>query len=342
MDQAAVPQVHLRRLDQAPADVPGERRQAPEEQQVGEQVEVAVRRPRRDAQRRGEPRGIQQPALGMGEHRPQPGHGARRGARREPGDVPSHHRPQEVVPDLPAAGVVLRPVTLGESAAQPEPPPRRRIVLDFQRVERAEFHLGDPPGEALPGAGQEVERRRAEQQELPGAHAAPPPPVDHAAQDAQDLRRPVDLVEDDQPVFVGFEEQGGVAQFRQVRRVFEIEVEPALRLGDGERQGGLPDLPGAEEEDGRLPVQRLDDGREDAAGDHRPCILGTTMSDMHGRSRCPAVSSGAFRCGRRAWRRDGVRTSIECEGARFATSRRRRGSIHRLACEGGRSATSRR
>ena len=151
---------------------------------------------------------------------------------------------------------------------------RGPVLFQLKRVERAEVHVGDPPGQALAGLAQQLDRRRPEDEKTPGASSAAATLIDESAQRLEDLRHAVDLIEDDQAVFVGAQEQRRVAELRAVLARFEVQVECVRTLGHCESEGRLADLPGPQQGHGSLAVQGVLNGCQCAAWNH-PCILNT-------------------------------------------------------------------
>ena len=120
---------------------------------------------------------------------------------------------------------------------------------------------------------QEFRRSRTEDEKLAGAR----PFVDEIAQDREQVRRALDLVQHYQLVGERAQEKFRLGELCGVGRPFEVEKHRSgLRRRDSPGQGGLADLPGAEQGNTR----KLSQGREDfwfeIAFNH-PCILKETI-----------------------------------------------------------------
>ncbi len=105
---------------------------------------------------------------------------------------------------------------------------------------------------------------------------APPAGVDQPAQAAEELRRALDLVEDDQLVLVLRQVQFRLGEFGPVGFGLQVEVDRRPRLGDFERERGLPDLPRPQQSGGRRFLEGGGKRCEQAAMDH-PCNYGVTF-----------------------------------------------------------------
>ena len=68
--------------------------------------------------------------------------------------------------------------------------------------------------------------------------------IDESAQRLEDLRHAVDLLEDDQGVFVGAQKQRRVAELRAVLGRFEVQVECVRTLGHSKARVVLPTYQG--------------------------------------------------------------------------------------------------
>jgi len=109
--------------------------------------------------------------------------------------------------------------------------------------------MADPPGQGLRGLADQVARGAAEDEEarrIPGA-------VDEHAQEREQLRGTLDLVDDDQPA-QPLQGQLGLGQGREVGRVFQVEAGDrgvGQAVGVHACQRGLAALPRAEQRDHR-------------------------------------------------------------------------------------------
>jgi hypothetical protein len=78
--------------------------------------------------------------------------------------------------------------------------------------------------------------------------------VDQAAEDLKYLWRTVDFVEDDQPVLVLPQKQGGIGKLPAVFWGFEIQIDGRHFLGNAPSQGCLSNLSRTDERHGGLSV----------------------------------------------------------------------------------------
>ena len=256
VDQTAVPDVDLGRLDQPLADVGVEGPQPPHQQQVDQQIDVPRHRRTAHPQAGGQPGGVQEPALAVGEHRPQ----SLQGLGRQPplgelGDVALQVGADEIAAEGEAVGIAGRQEAVGKPAAHPERRHRRRRGGDVEHVERVERHVLDASGQALPRLPEQVHGCGPQDQEAPRAPACPPAPVDQASQLLKQLGRAVDLVENDEAILVLGEEQVRIGELGPVGAGLQVEVEGLHLLRDRVGQGGLADLPRPDQGNRRLALQ---------------------------------------------------------------------------------------
>ena len=269
VDQTAVADVDLRRLDQPLADVDVEGPQAAHQQQVDQQIDVPGHRRTAHPQAGCQPGRVQESALSVGQHRPQP---LQRLGRYPPqgelGDVPLQVGANEVAAESEAVGIAGREQAAGKPAAHPERRHRRRRRGDLEHVERVERHVLDASGQALPRLPEQVDGGRSEDQEAARALPQPPAPVDQAAQLLKQLGDTVDLVEDDEAILVLGEEQGRIGEPGLVGAGFQIEVEGLRLLCHRMGEGGLADLPRPDQGNRGLAIQGGPGGSICTARDH--------------------------------------------------------------------------
>ena len=206
-------------------------------------------------ERAGELGGVEQPALAMGEHRPEPFQGFRRNPRAEKGNVPFQIGPDETFPQGQAVAIVLRQVAVGKAPAQPESVNGWTAGPGLGHGQGSHVHILDPARQALPRLAEQVNGGGAKDEEAAFAHAFPPSPVDHAPQGLEEFRRPVDLIENHKPVFETFQEEGRILQLAPVVRAFQVEVERRAGGGDFQGKRRLSHLPGADQGHRRLTIQ---------------------------------------------------------------------------------------
>ena len=163
----------------------------------------------------------------MGEHRPQASQGLGGDPRAELGDVALQVGADEALPPAHAGALAASEEAVREPSSHPELV--EPLGAHLGQVERSQFDEVDSPGERLAGLGEQLERRRAQQEESPGPLAFSATGVDRAAQRFEQARRAVDLVEDDQLVGVVGEIEPRRSDPRPVRLGLQVEVD---RPGD--------------------------------------------------------------------------------------------------------------
>ena len=195
----------------------------------------------------------------MGQHGPETAQRFRRHARPELRNVAFEVRAHEVLSPHCARFVALGEKAVRESAPDPEALARVSTALatavGFENVERLQLDVGDAAGQGLPRLPEQVDRRRAQQQESSRPNAAAAPLVDEAAKRLEQLRHALHLVQDHQLVFVSGQVEAGVGQPLAVRRILQVEIDARTLFGDELGQRGLACLAGAEQSHGRELVQ---------------------------------------------------------------------------------------
>ena len=187
--------------------------------------------------------------------------------------VLGQHGADEVLPDAEAVLRALGQETAGQATSNPEPP-QLACPSDFENVEGSEVQPGNATGQTL-GLAQQRNRSGPEDEETPGSLAAPAPLVYDAPEFGEELRRMVDLVQDDQPILVGLEEGCRIRQHGAVPLPFQVEIERVASRRDGQCQRGLSDLPRPDQADRSLASEsRLEVG-VNAAQDH--CCISTVL-----------------------------------------------------------------
>lgn len=221
--------VDLGRLDQPFPDVRLKGRQATHQHQVDQQVQVSAHRLAIDRKSAREVGGVEQAALHVSEHRPET---AKRGgwnARPELRDVPFEVRANERFAPREAVRVIGREKALRKAAPNPEV----GVLLrrDLQDVERRQLHVGEPAGKRL-GLTQQIGRRRTKKEKSPGPLAAPAPGIDQPAEDREQLGHALNLVDDNEPVFVSRQVELRISELVAVPRRFEVQVDTVPLRGD--------------------------------------------------------------------------------------------------------------
>ena len=118
-------------------------------------------------------------------------------------------------------------------------------------IDRPKFEVGDSSGQGFGALAHQVERGGPQQQEVTGLAAGATPVVDDAAEDLEERRCPVDLVDHDELAGLSSQEGIGIVQPAPIGGSLEVEVErlgSPLR-GDLARQRRFPDLTRAEEDE---------------------------------------------------------------------------------------------
>ena len=243
-----------------------EGRQAAHEEQVGEQVDVSGHGLAVDGQRARQLGQVQQAALGVREHGPEPPQRPRRHARPQLGYVPLQTGPNELLPPLGALPVVLGEEARRESAANPQP--GGEVAAGLPDVQGRELEIRDAPGQALARLPQQIRGGRSEQQELSGRLAGPDPLVDEHPQRLEQSGRALHLVDHHEPAAEPAQVPGRVVQLRQVGGVLQIEVRAVGGLGQPPRQRRLADLPRPDQGDGGKLAEPGGDGRPEGSGNH--------------------------------------------------------------------------
>jgi hypothetical protein len=107
-------------------------------------------------------------------------------------------------------------------------------------------------------------------EELARLLSGPASSVDHAPQDREEIRDPLDFVEDDEFSLLGGQIKFRLGQLGPVGRSLEIQINRGPCAGDLQRQGGFPDLPGSQQAHHRMASQKIGDFLMDHSFDH-PC-----------------------------------------------------------------------
>lgn len=186
----------------------------------------------------------------MREHRPEAAERRRRNRHAEARDVPLQERPLEGPAPLGRFVVVPREERARQAAAQPQPV--EGGGADFVQSEAADLVEGDAAGQRLGRLLQQGGTGAAEDEEA-GRRARP---VGEDAQQGEDLRPPLDLVEDDESAQRP-QVPSGLPEASDVGRILQIEEgRAAIAACDRARQGRLSDLTQAEDRDDRESSQQ--------------------------------------------------------------------------------------
>ena len=271
VQDAAVPQVDLRRLDLPLADVLVPGLELAHHEQSREQVEIAPHRRLGDAERARRLGRVPQLSVPVREHGPeaqQRGGGHRRAELRH---VALEEGLHEITPPGEAVGIIAREIGPGKSSAQPVTLQARRA--QFLGAEAADRHEFDAAGERFRGLAQQRRRRAAEHQKARGQG----PAVGQHAQDGKQVRPALHLVEHDEAA--KFRERlHRLGEGGDVGGILQIEVSGrAAAAGEGAGQGGLAALARAEERrhgvGGERAAQRRGGGIARNIGFHVPRIF---------------------------------------------------------------------
>ena len=234
-----------------------ERAQAAHEKQVDQQIDIAAHRRRAERKARGRLRGVERPALVVGQHGPEPLQRLCRDAPAELRHVALQIGADEVLPEGHAVGVVLGQKAVREAPAHPQRRHGPRVGRSLGHVERVQVDVFDSPGEALPRLTDHVQRRRSQYQETARPPAPPAATVDQSAQLLKQFRDAVNLVQNDEAVLVLAEIERGVGELDAIRVGLQVEIDRLRSLRDLEGQSRLADLAGAEQDHGGLAVERV-------------------------------------------------------------------------------------
>ena len=145
--------------------------------------------------------------------------------------------------------------------------------------------------QALARLSQQVDGRRSQKQESAGAFATATSGVDQPAKIPEQLRRAMDLVDDDEAIRIPPEKERRISEPRPIGARLEIEIEGTIRLGDLVSKGSFPYLSGAEQRHRCLPGQ---------AGPHIPGCTSSYHACKLKRSVWICKDSCAYAC--TAWR----------------------------------------
>ena len=165
---------------------------------------------------------------------------------------------------------------------------RRGVLTDLARVERAELQIADASRERLARLPEQIDRRRAQDEEAARPVSAAAAFVDEPAEAPEELRGALDLVEDDQLVRVLRQVELRLGELCAVGFGLQIEIDRRPCSGDFMRQRGLARLTRPQQRHRRNFGQGGHERREKPARDH-PCNYGATLQkckDAWGR--CPA------------------------------------------------------
>jgi hypothetical protein len=190
-------------------------------------------------------------------HCPQPSQRLGGNARAKLRDVALQVCADEVLTPAEADRVVGREEALREAASDPERVELRPTHLS--KVERRQFHEGDPSRERLARLGQQRNRGGAQQQEASGACAFASAPVDDASKRFEKAWCAMDLVEDHELVGVVGEVERGLGEACPIGCRLEVQICGRPSFGDTEGERGLAGLSRANQSDRRQMVQQRSD-----------------------------------------------------------------------------------
>ena len=183
----------------------------------------------------------------VSQHHPEAAQGLWRDADAERGQVALQEGGDVILAPLPTGAVIGRQKRRREAA--PLPQWMQRFGTGFAELQRCQLEMADPPGQGFGGLADQVARGTAEDEEarrIPGT-------VDKHAQEREQLRGTLDLVDDDQPA-QPLQGQLGLGQGREVGRVFQVKAGDrgvGQAVGVHACQRGLAALPRAEQRDHR-------------------------------------------------------------------------------------------
>ena len=143
------------------------------------QINVARHRGHRDVETAGKLRGVQEPALAVGQHGPESPQRLRRHPHPELRDVALQVRANEVASPAGTGRVAPGGEGVGEAATNPQ---RLASGSDLQRVQTGQLLVDDAPCQRLRRLPEQRIRSRPEEEELPGAATPATALVDLAAE----------------------------------------------------------------------------------------------------------------------------------------------------------------
>ena len=160
-------------------------------------------------------------------------------------------------------------------------PPRSQslvgsLATDLSGVERCQLQIANASCQRLARLLEQIDRRRAQHEESAGAPAAPPSRVDEPAQALEELRRALDLVEDDELVLVLRQVELGLGELGAVGLGLEIEIDRRPGCGHLQRQRCLAHLARPQQRHGRGLGQGTGERGEQVTGNHH-CNYGETF-----------------------------------------------------------------
>ena len=258
VQDAAVAQEHLGRLDQPLAQVLEPGRQYPDHVGAGQQVPVVIHRRGAHVHRARQLRGVPGLSMVVRQHPPEAPQRVRRHLRPQPRNVALQEGARERLhPARPGRGRRRQPGAR-KPAAHPEPV----LVLraHFGQREAANVDEEDAARQGFGNALDQIPGSAAEQQE----HGVPVPGVADRAQHLEQRRQPLYLVDDYQPLGAAQQPFGSGRQ--RLPHGSHFQVVERHRPGPGGRrllgEGGLAHLPRPQQRHRRRLGETAGGGRE--------------------------------------------------------------------------------
>ena len=213
VQQAAVAEIYLRRLDLPLADVLKPRGQTPHHQRANQRVQVTPHGRVRHVERAAQIGCVEHLPVIMREHHPEPAQRGWRNLNAERRDVALQKRADVKLAPLRAVRFARREKRQRKSAAQPELLHLRHA--HFTQRERRDFHKTNPSGQCLRSLPDQIPRGAAQNQKARGRFG----PVRQHAQDRKQIRAALDFVNHHQAV-QPFQRELRIFQPVQMHRVF--------------------------------------------------------------------------------------------------------------------------
>ena len=243
VQDAAVAQVDLGRLDEALAQVLEPGRQHPDHERPRQQIAVVVHRGDAHVHRAPQFRGVPGLPVVVRQHPPEAAQRLGRDLRAQPRNVPLQEGARERLHPSPPGRGRAREIRPWKAAAHPEPVLAPRPGLGER--ESAHVHEEDAPRQRLGHAPDQIPGGAAQQQE----DRVPVPVVADRAQHLEQPRHPLHLVDDHQALAPAEQPLGGPGERRPGGGHLQVEDRgrPRPRGRHLSGQGRLAHLPGAQQ-----------------------------------------------------------------------------------------------
>ena len=250
MQQPAVPDIDLGRLDQALAEIGVERLKPPQHHRIDKQVEIAANgRVGHAAQCLADLGRVEQLAVEVSAHAPEVAQGFGRNGHARLRYVSRQEGFQEIGAPQSRHAISGRSKAGWKPPAQPKFLPGTLFRANLGQQQWCEFQIGHPSSKRFRTLIEQFAGCRTEQQEAPRL----PGCIDLRPQRRKQLPHHLDLIKDDQTIPILGKEQLRIDEARPIRLLLQIEKKRTRELcGKCSRERGLANLTRAEQDDGRL------------------------------------------------------------------------------------------